>query len=702
MKARHLGSSAPVNSRVAAFSATSVFPLSAATRALLAAVPMLASGAAFAQSATGVSPTQDVVVTAARVEQKLPDTLPSTSVISRQDIEESPATDLPDLLRTFTSFSVAQTGPLGSQTSVFIRGANSNQVLVLIDGAPLSRADFGSAPWELVPLDQIDHVEVVRGNLSSLYGAQAVGGVVQIFTKHGAGASVAVSGGSYGSFNTSASIGRRLGDAATPLELSAALSGQTTAGFSARDAQADPSANPDRDPAYQGGATFGIGKTWVPGQRTELSFLHSTTHSDYDGFTGTTQQDTLATQLDEFSLRSHHDLVPTLHLDLSAGETLQHFKDPTEALGEFPSSIYGSGRTRLLGAQLGWQVAPDHNLQFQFEDRNERFGEQLDPQVTRQTKSERIGYIGSFFDAVDLQANIRHDDADDYGSANTGLLALGWRISPAWKVVGQVSSAFSAPSFSDIEFAVSPTSLKAEHSRAIEFGVHWTGASWLARATWFSQRQRNLIGFNEQFEAVNIDRLAQPRDRAGGRRRHRLRQAGPRRDLPGSTRRQRRLGAGPPSAHHRDRELPVADLRLGLGRLPPLQRRALRHRPGDLRERHRQVAHDAGPVDAAQAVAELEHRREDGQRDQLAGAGSAGVHGAEAHDAVHLARQLAVMTTPTLLPVGNASGLHAGCRFAGKSLRDFFAAFAPEGELGSARVVTLASRELGIWLRAAA
>ena len=506
MKARHLGSPAPVNSRVAAFSATSVFPLSAATRALLAAVPMLASGAAFAQSATGASPTQDVVITAARVEQKLPDTLPSTSVISRQDIKESPATDLPDLLRTFTSFSVAQTGPLGSQTSVFIRGANSNQVLVLIDGAPLSRADFGSAPWELVPLDQIDHVEVVRGNLSSLYGASAVGGVVQIFTKHGAGASVAVSGGSYGSFNTSASIGRRFGDAATPLDLSASISGQTTDGYSARNATADPSANPDRDPAYQSGETFGIGKTWVPGQRTEFSYLHSSTHSDYDGFTGTTQQDTLATQLDEFSLRSHHDLVPTLHLDLTAGETLEHFTDPTEALGEFPSSTYGSGRTRLLGAQLGWQFAPDHNLQFQFEDRNERFGEQLDPQVTRQTKSERIGYIGSFFDAVDLQANIRHDDADDYGTANTGLLALGWRISPAWKVVGQVSSAFSAPSFSDLEFAASPDSLKAERSRDLEFGVHWTGASWLARATWFSQRQRNLIGFNEQFEAVNIDR----------------------------------------------------------------------------------------------------------------------------------------------------------------------------------------------------
>ena len=509
MNTRHTGSPAPVNSRVAAFSA-SFFTLSRITRAVTAALPLLGASAAFAQAAPD-SPAQEVVVTAARVEQKLPDTLPSTSVISRKDIETSPAADLPDLLRTFTSFSIAQTGPIGSQTSVFVRGTNSNQVLVLIDGAPLSRADFGSAPWELIPLDQIDHVEVVRGNLSSLYGGAAVGGVVQIFTKHGSGASVALGIGSFGTGTASASIGHRFGDAATPLDLSASISGQTTNGYSARDPKADPSANPDRDSAHQDGATVSVGKTWAPGQRTEFSYMHSDTHSQYDGSTAPiVEQDTLNTELDSFSLQSHHQLLPTVKLDLSAGETLEHFQDPTEADSEFgPMSTTGSGRTRLLGAQVDWRFAPDHSVQVQLEDRNERFGEQLDPQRTRQTRSERIGYLGSFFDAIDLQANIRHDDADDYGSANTGLLALGWRITPAWKVVGQVSTAFSAPTFSDMEYAASPDALKAEHSRDIEFGVHWTGAHWFARATWFSQRQHDLIGFDPvTFQSVNIGHSA--------------------------------------------------------------------------------------------------------------------------------------------------------------------------------------------------
>ena len=511
MKSRHIGQAAPVNSRVAAFSTQASFAASRVSRALAAVLPLLAAEAAFAQTqAASDSPTQEVVVTAARVEQKLPDTLPSTSVISRKDIETSPATDLPDLLRTFTSFSVAQTGPLGSQTSVFVRGANSNQVLVLVDGAPLSRADFGSAPWELIPLDQIDHVEIVRGNLSSLYGGSAVGGVVQIFTRHGGGASIALSSGSFGTTDGSASIGHRFGDAATPLDIGISISGQTTNGYSARDANVDPSANPDRDSAHQDGATVSVGKTWATGQRTEFSYMHTDTHSQYDGTTSVVEQDTLDTNLDSFSLQSHHQLLPTVKLDLSAGETSEHFTDPTEADSEFgPSSTYGSGRTRLLGAQVDWRFAPDHSLQVQYENRSERFGEQLDPQRTRRTNSERIGYLGSFLDAIDVQANLRHDDADDYGSANTGLLALGWRITPAWKIVGQVSTAFSAPSFSDLEFAASPDSLKAEHSRDVEVGVHWTGASWLARATWFSQRQHDLIGFDPvTFASVNIGHSA--------------------------------------------------------------------------------------------------------------------------------------------------------------------------------------------------
>lgn len=485
MKSCHTGSTAPVHSRVAAFSVST-----------FAVLPLLAAGAALAQAAPDV-PGQDVVVTAARVPQRLPDTLPSTTVISAADIAASPASDVPGLLREFVSFNVAQTGPLGAQTSVFVRGANSNQVLVLIDGAPLSRADFGSAPWELVPLAQIDHVEVVRGNLSSLYGAQAVGGVVQIFTRHGAGSSVSFGGGTRGTVQGSASLGRRFGDAARPLDISASISGAHTDGFSARDAKVDPSVDPDRDPSTQSGATFALAKTWAPGQRTSFSAMHSDTDSRYDGYNGPTVDDELKTRLDNVTVQSHHALTPAVNLDLHAGEGLIHYADPTAF------TTGGTARTRLLGVGADWTIVDGQNLQVGYESEVERYGDSNIATATRHTNSIRAGWLGSFGTGFEIQANVRHDDANDYGSANTGLLSLGWRLNPEWKLVAQGSTAFSAPSFSDIQYELAP--LKPEHSRDLELGVHWNRAAWSGRATLFSQRQHDVIAFNAQFDAVNID-----------------------------------------------------------------------------------------------------------------------------------------------------------------------------------------------------
>jgi vitamin B12 transporter len=496
MKSRHTGSNAPVSGRVAALSAPSSPAAARAARAFAATLPLLAVQAAFAQAAAGPQ-AQEVVIASARVEQKLPDTLPSTTVITHADIVASPALDLPDLLRTFTSFNVAQTGPLGSQTSIFVRGANSNQVLVLIDGAPLMRADFGSAPWELVPLAQVDHVEVVRGNLSSLYGAQAVGGVVQIFTRHGAGTGIAIGGGTRGTLQASASTGQRLGDADTPLDISASISGTHTDGFSARDARIDPSANPDRDPATQSGETFSIGKTWRPGQRTTFSALHSDTDGQYDGYNGPSVKDELKSRVDNLSLQSHHALTSAINLELHAGEDVIHYDDATA----FTSS--GTARTRLLGIGADWTLVEGQNLQVGYENDTERYNDARTAMTTRRTNSIRAGYLGSFGAAFEVQANVRHDDASDYGSANTGLLALGWRLGREWKLVAQASTAFSAPSFSDITYEKYP--LTAEHSRDLELGVHWQHESWLARATVFSQRQHDLIAFDENFQTVNID-----------------------------------------------------------------------------------------------------------------------------------------------------------------------------------------------------
>lgn len=143
-------------------------------------------------SAVLADPVPTVVVTAARSPQLLTDTLPHTTVLLREDIERSQALDLPALLAAEAGVQFASNGGRGTATSLFMRGAPSRQVLVLVDGVPLARQDAsGQVGIEHLMLDQVERIEVVRGNVSAMYGGGAIGGVIQVFhapgQRHAAG-----------------------------------------------------------------------------------------------------------------------------------------------------------------------------------------------------------------------------------------------------------------------------------------------------------------------------------------------------------------------------------------------------------------------------------------------------------------------------------------------------------------------------------
>ncbi len=296
-------------------------------------------------------PPTSIVITAARSEQSLPDALPSTHVIRRAEIEALQPADLPGLLRALTSIDVAQTGPLGSQTSLFLRGADSRQTLVLIDGVPLQRADFGSASWQNLPIEQIERVEIVRGNLSSLYGAQAIGGVVQIITRRALTPQVSVSAGSQDTVAAAAAGGIELGSGNSSTRVSASLSARKTGGYSARDPAVDPAANPDLDPARQAAGSVQLEQRWADGHRTLFNLLAGTTHSAYDGFTPGLD-DVLTTHTDAAGLSSQHALRTDLVLSANLGQTRERMNDPTGFAPVVDNLV------RLAGLQLAWQPSP--------------------------------------------------------------------------------------------------------------------------------------------------------------------------------------------------------------------------------------------------------------------------------------------------------------------------------------------------------
>jgi vitamin B12 transporter len=137
-------------------------------------------GAAFAQAATDLD---EVIVTATRTAITVDDALAAVEVIDSEEIARSQARSLPELLRGRAGVNLVNQGGVGKLTTLFLRGSESDHVLVLVDGVRIGSATSGLAAFQDLPIDQIDRVEVVRGPRSSLYGSEAIGGVIQVFTR---------------------------------------------------------------------------------------------------------------------------------------------------------------------------------------------------------------------------------------------------------------------------------------------------------------------------------------------------------------------------------------------------------------------------------------------------------------------------------------------------------------------------------------
>ena len=269
-------------------------------RALLAALLLVSSINAISE----INPTlPQVVVTASRNEQAHEDALPHTSVLTSDDIRNSAAIDLPSLLQREAGIQLVQSGGLGQATSLFMRGSTAAQVLILLDGVPLRREAWSAAPaLEHVLPAQIERIEIVRGNVSAIYGSGAVGGVIQIFThkpdagsqqsffvETGSQGTTTVTGGISGLFNTT--------------RYAFSVTGVSSDGISARNSAQYPTENPDRD-GYRNNSLSGlIAQEWRSGQEFGLRLLANSSKYDFDGLgtgvstdigRGKSSQDTIA------------------------------------------------------------------------------------------------------------------------------------------------------------------------------------------------------------------------------------------------------------------------------------------------------------------------------------------------------------------------------------------------------------------------
>ena len=447
----------------------------------------VAAGLCHAQQAsTVVAP--EVVVTATRLPQPQTQTVRPTTVITAQDIAHSGQQTLLEVLQSLGGVEIASNGGFGQVSGVFIRGANSNQTLVLIDGIRVNSATVGTTAFENIPLSQIERIEIVAGPMSGLYGSDAIGGVIQLFTRSGKyspGKSITAGAGRY---NTR-TLGGGINSAVQDTDFSLNFGYLASAGFDATQARIPfGQHNPDRD-GYRNTSISGrIAHHFGDDHEVGVTLFHSEGTTRFDN--GLATDDINRQQLSTYSLYSRNQLTHDWQSRISLGQG----EDNLTVNGAFP----GAFRTRQ--PQLTWQnnvkLGPGTIIAGV-----EYLAQNIDSsttyvQTSRTIKSLFGGYTGEYGNHG-WQVNGRHDSNSQFGDYNTGTLGYGYRVTSALKLRAGGGTAFKAPTFNDLYFPrFSNPNLRPERARSKEAGVDYQVANQRFSITYFENQIADLIIFD--------------------------------------------------------------------------------------------------------------------------------------------------------------------------------------------------------------
>ena len=456
---------------------------------------------AFAQSA----PEEDsVVVSASRTEQRMRDAIPHVTVLTARDIRDSQALDLPSLLMREAGFEFSQNGGVGAVTGIFLRGGRSAQALVLLDGIRVEDAGFGAAAFQHIMLDQVERVEIVRGNVSSLYGSSAIGGVIQVFTKRGHGApapSFEATLGSRGTAKLRAGYGGEIGDTRFNLTVSQF----DTRGFSAINPSLAPNANPDRD-GYQNTSFNGnLSHRFSPQHEAGMTVFSTRGRLDYDSAFGRpTDVHKSAQDLDNASLFWDARWLDWWKSRFTLGQGSDYRTDTLN--GNFANN------SNTISRQFIWdnefRVAPEHLFTAGAENLRQSIANSSFTRVlTRDAGTVRAGYLGHV-GRHSLQLNARRDDYSDFGAANTYFAGYGFDLTDDWRLTASASNAFRAPTFQDLFGFGGNTALRPEKSRTSELGVQWANGPHRVRVVAFDTRYEDAITFDNVTSTVRNVRQA--------------------------------------------------------------------------------------------------------------------------------------------------------------------------------------------------
>ena len=426
-----------------------------------------------------------VVVTATRTETPIEEVLSDISVLERAQIEKMGASSISDVLSHLPGVSISQTGGPASTTGVFIRGSESRFTAVFVDGVRLDSQSTGGAPWEAIPLSQIERIEVLRGPAAAIYGSDAVAGVVQLFTRQGvSGFSPSVSVG-LGSYNT-AKISTSLRGGEGRVDYALALAEDRSAGFNAQPS----SSNPDKDGFKNSSLSGRLGLRLDQHQKVDLTFLDNVLKAGYDAYGSVPPTSDIAKQ---------HLQTLGLNWGSTWSELWKTRLGITEGTDRYEStpSVYVTQTqvsTYLFHNELKWGPGTMTADAERREDRLQNSGTQPSANTLRAQNALALGY-GLKLGEHALQANARRDADSQFGSKSTGALNYGFTLSPQWRVTASAGTAFRAPTLYQLFSVYGVSNLLPETSNNKELGLRWASAQDHANWVVYQNDVNNLINY---------------------------------------------------------------------------------------------------------------------------------------------------------------------------------------------------------------
>lgn len=390
---------------------------------------------------------EPLVITSGRTPEPQAQATAATTVFERDDIERLQVSSVAELLERVPGLSVVRTGGTGSQTGVFLRGTSTAQTLVLVDGQRIAAASSGTSSLEFLAPEQIERIEVVRGARSALYGSDAIGGVIQIFTRKGGDQGLApyvrLAAGSDSTYQRS--LGLSGGNERTRFNLSAAL--DETAGI---DATRDGfGANGDDDAYRNRSLSMNLSHRVTDDLQVGLSALDQRGQVEYDDvFSGS-----LPTT--DYLLSSVSGFIDAQVSDSwNSRLELGHSEDKRDSGNDQPEGAVSQFNTYRDAANWLNTLTLNENHQLLlgldwYEDRAQGTTDFVEDSRWNRAAFIQHRYSGENFST---EIGLRHDDNQEFGHENTWNAALTLPLGNANDLILSYSEGFRAPTFNDLYY----------------------------------------------------------------------------------------------------------------------------------------------------------------------------------------------------------------------------------------------------------